>query len=144
MKRYQYIHFVIAKYISVAATCIFAVENYTQQTFVDANKELRSQFEYLLNFYDKIYSEREEWSAAVEDLVDYKMVSCLENKATDAVNHFKEKMRSWIPAAGGTSFDINTEWMAIQKSGVSQSQAVISLVKEIRSWEENNLFAIAE
>ena len=56
MKKTEYAHHVIEKYISVSAVCTFAMENYRQQTAEDANRVLREQFNTSMGEYEKIYS----------------------------------------------------------------------------------------
>lgn len=132
-------HHVIAEYLSVSMTCVFAVENYKQETWTDANRKLRDQFNVCMGMYEKIYDGRGDWPLSIEDLVDHRTVAHLHYLAEQQADIFIKEFKDLISSAGADRFDIHGAWTRLLQDQPINS-AILSLVKELREWEEENIW----
>ena len=105
-----YLHHVIEEYLSIFMTCVFAIENYKQETSVEANRKLREHFNTCMNAYEKIYKGRENWPLSTEDLVDYRTIAHFHYLAEQQVGFFLEALKELIPSSGTEQFDIYNVW----------------------------------
>ena len=137
MTKMVYMHYVIAEYLSVTMACVLAMENYKQETAVNANSTLRQQFKACMKAYERIYRGRESWSLSTEDLVDYRTVAYLRSLAEEEVKLFLEKFQELIPQTGAEQFDFNKQLKDLKKRELAP--AILSLVKELRKWEEEHI-----
>ena len=131
-------HHVIAEYLSVSMTCVFAVENYKQETWVDANHKLREQFNICMDMYERIYDGQRDWPLSTEDLVDYRTVAHLRYLAEQQAVIFIEEFKKLIPLAKAEHFDIYGVWTRLRQNQPINS-AILNFVKELREWEEKHI-----
>lgn len=131
-------HHVIAEYLSVSMTCVFAVENYKQETWTGANQKLREQFNVCMDMYEKIYDGQGNWPLSTEDLVDYRTVAHLRYLAEQEAGIFIGDFKELISLAGAERFDINGIWARLRRDQPINS-AILNLVKELREWEETHI-----
>lgn len=140
MKKTEYAHHVIEKYISVSAVCTFAMENYRQQTAEDANRVLREQFNTSMGEYEKIYSGMKNWAPSIEQMVDYKTVSTLCVLAERNADKFLEEFKALIPPTVVSKFDFEGTWRrALENSQNQIPQAIYCMIKELRTFEEKEM-----
>lgn len=138
MTKTKYMHYAITEYLSVSMTCVFAMENYMQETSVDANRELRKQFNECMSAYESIYAGRENWTSSTEDLVDYKTVSNFQSLAEEAADFFLKAFENLTQSIGSGEFNIRETWNHLRQSQPI-SDAILNMVKELRKWEEDNI-----
>lgn len=138
MTKTKYMHYAITEYLSVSMTCVFAMENYMQATSVDANCELRKQFNECMSAYENIYAGRKNWTPSTEDLVDYKMISHFQFLAENAADIFLNKFESLIQSIGCDDFDIRKTWKSLRQTQPI-NDAILNIVKDLRKWEEDNI-----
>ena len=138
MTKTKYMHYAITEYLSVSMTCVFAMENYMQETSVDANRELRKQFNECMSAYESIYAGRENWTSSTEDLVDYKTVSNFQSLAEEAADFFLKAFGNLTQSIGSGEFNIRETWNHLRQSQPI-SDAILNMVKELRKWEEDNI-----
>lgn len=138
MTKTKYMHYAITEYLSVSMTCVFAMENYMQETSVDANRELRKQFNECMSAYESIYAGRENWTSSTEDLVDYKTVSNFQSLAEEAADFFLKAFENLTQSIGSGEFNIRETWNHLRQSQPI-GDAILNMVKELRKWEEDNI-----
>lgn len=138
MTKTKYMHYVIAEYLSTSMTCVFAMENYRQETSVDANCELRNQFNTCMEAYEEIYNGRETWPLSTEDLVDHRTVAHFRFLAEQQANIFLEAFERLIPLSKTEKFDMYGVWKRLRQNQ-QITPAILNLIKELREWEEEHI-----
>lgn len=140
MTEAEYLHHVVDDYLSVATTCNFVVENYTQKTVKDANAELFRRYQILMKKYRDIYRDSRDWSASIQQLVDLRTVECLRQKAQEDVNCLVEHFPKHMPAEARGKCDVQAIWQeASRKENGQLGPAMLTFLTDLRQWEEEHL-----
>lgn len=140
MRKTEYAHHVIQKYISITAVCTFAMENYKQQTAENANQVLREQFNKSMEAYETIYSGMQDWVPSIEQMVDYKTVSMLQVLAERNTDRFIEEFKALLSADIVSKFKFDERWKcALSENENEIADAIYHLIRELRKFEEQEM-----
>lgn len=140
MTETEYLHHVVDDYLSVATTCNFVVENYTQKTVKDANAELYRRYRALMEKYHAIYRDSQDWPTSIQQLVDLRTVEFLRQKAQEDVNYLVENFPRHMPAGARDKCDVRAIWReASEKEKGQLGSAVLTFLTDLRQWEEEHL-----